>query len=255
MAFKILLWDIDGTILNFEKAEEAAIRRGFEENGLGTCTDDMLEAYKKINKKYWEALERGEMTKEQILIGRFVEFFTKYGLDTKKADAFNRGYQVNLGDTICFNDDAYNLLKAFSKKYRQYAVTNGTAVAQHKKIEKSGIGEILEKCFISEEVGFEKPSEKFFDAVFKEIGCGDCVGNSDANGKIEVENTGILETHNNTIDKNEILIIGDSLTSDIKGGNNCGIRTCWYNPKHEDNKHELKIDFEISDLRELLQYL
>ena len=67
------------------------------------------------------------MTKEQILIGRFVDFFTKYGLDTKKADAFNRGYQVNLGDTICFNDDAYNLLKAFSKKYRQYAVTNGTA--------------------------------------------------------------------------------------------------------------------------------
>ena len=62
MAFKILLWDIDGTILNFEKAEEAAIRRGFEENGLGTCTDEMLEDYKKINKKYWEALERGEMT-------------------------------------------------------------------------------------------------------------------------------------------------------------------------------------------------
>lgn len=244
MAFKILLWDIDGTILNFEKAEEAAIRRGFEENGLGICTDKMLEDYKKINKKYWEALERGEMTKEQILIGRFVEFFTRYGLDITKADAFNRGYQVNLGDTICFNDDAYNLLKAFSKKYRQYAVTNGTAIAQHKKIEKSGIGEILEKCFISEEVGFEKPSEKFFDAVFKEIGCGDCV-----------ETSGILEMHNNTIDKNEILIIGDSLTSDIKGGNNCGIRTCWYNPNHEDNKYELKIDYEISDLRELLQYL
>ena len=255
MAFKILLWDIDGRILNFEKAEEAAIRRGFEENGLGTCTDDMLEAYKKINKKYWEALERGEMTKEQILIGRFVEFFTKYSLDKTKADEFNRGYQVNLGDTICFNDDAYNLLKAFSKKYRQYAVTNGTAVAQHKKIEKSGIGEILEKCFISEEVGFEKPSEKFFASVFKEIGCGDCIENSDANGKIEVENSSVLEMHNNSIDKNEILIIGDSLTSDIKGGNNCGIRTCWYNPKHEDNKYELKIDYEISDLRELLQYL
>ena len=233
MAIKILLWDIDGTILNFEKAEEAAIRKGFEENNLGVCTDQMLADYKQINKGYWEALERGEMTKEQILIGRFVEFFTKYNLDTSKADIFNKGYQVDLGDTICFNDDAYDLLVQLNKKYKQYAVTNGTAVAQHRKIDRSGIGEILEKCFISEEVGYEKPSEKFFEAVFEEIGI-----------KPSEESF-----------KNEKLIIGDSLTSDIKGGNNCGIKTCWYNPNHAGNESELRIDYEIDNIQQLLTFL
>lgn len=233
MAIKILLWDIDGTILNFEKAEEAAIRKGFEENNLGVCTDQMLADYKQINKGYWEALERGEMTKEQILIGRFVEFFTKYNLDTSKADIFNKGYQVDLGDTICFNDDAYDLLVQLNKKYKQYAVTNGTAVAQHRKIDRSGIGEILEKCFISEEVGYEKPSEKFFEAVFEEIKKNEAV----------------------TVNRDEILIIGDSLTSDIKGGNNCGIKTCWYNPNHAGNESELRIDYEIDNLQRLLTFL
>ena len=233
MAIKILLWDIDGTILNFEKAEEAAIRKGFEENNLGVCTDQMLADYKQINKGYWEALERGEMTKEQILIGRFVEFFTKYNLDTSKADIFNKGYQVDLGDTICFNDDAYDLLVQLNKKYKQYAVTNGTAVAQHRKIDRSGIGEILEKCFISEEVGYEKPSEKFFEAVFEEIKKNEAV----------------------TVNRDEILIIGDSLTSDIKGGNNCGIKTCWYNPNHAGNEPELRIDYEIDNLQQLLKFL
>ena len=233
MAIKILLWDIDGTILNFEKAEEAAIRKGFEENNLGICTDQMLADYKQINKGYWEALERGEMTKEQILIGRFVEFFTKYNLDTSKADIFNKGYQVDLGDTICFNDDAYDLLVQLNKKYKQYAVTNGTAVAQHRKIDRSGIGEILEKCFISEEVGYEKPSEKFFEAVFEEIKKDEAV----------------------TVNRDEILIIGDSLTSDIKGGNNCGIKTCWYNPNHAGNESELRIDCEIDNLQQLLTFL
>lgn len=233
MAIKILLWDIDGTILNFEKAEEAAIRKGFEENNLGVCTDQMLADYKQINKGYWEALERGEMTKEQILIGRFVEFFTKYNLDTSKADIFNKGYQVDLGDTICFNDDAYDLLVQLNKKYKQYAVTNGTAVAQHRKIDRSGIGEILEKCFISEEVGYEKPSEKFFEAVFEEIKKNEAV----------------------TVKRDEILIIGDSLTSDIKGGNNCGIKTCWYNPNHAGNESELRIDYEIDNLQQLLKFL
>lgn len=233
MAIKILLWDIDGTILNFEKAEEAAIRKGFEENNLGVCTDQMLADYKQINKGYWEALERGEMSKEQILIGRFVEFFTKYNLDTSKADIFNKGYQVDLGDTICFNDDAYDLLVQLNKKYKQYAVTNGTAVAQHRKIDRSGIGEILEKCFISEEVGYEKPSEKFFEAVFEEIKKNEAV----------------------TVNRDEILIIGDSLTSDIKGGNNCGIKTCWYNPNHAGNESELRIDYEIDNLQQLLTFL
>ncbi len=233
MAIKILLWDIDGTILNFEKAEEAAIRKGFEENNLGICTDQMLADYKQINRGYWEALERGEMTKEQILIGRFVDFFTKYKLDTSKADAFNRGYQVNLGDTICFNDDAYDLLVKLNKKYKQYAVTNGTAVAQHRKIDRSGIGEILEKCFISEEMGYEKPSEKFFEAVFEAI---------------ETETS-------ETINRDEVLIIGDSLTSDIRGGNNCGIKTCWYNPNHMINDMGLRVDYEIDNLGRILELL
>ena len=225
---KIILWDIDGTLLNFLEAEKCAIRKCFEIFGLGECSDEMLSEYSLINKKYWEILERKEMTKPEILVARFVDFFSLYGLNTDVAEAFNKEYQLQLGETICFNDNGYELVKKLKGTYKQYAVTNGTKVAQDKKLTKSGLIDLFDGVFISDVIGFEKPSKEFFIPVFEE-----------------------LKEYN----KEEILIVGDSLTSDIQGGNNVGIATCWYNPDKKENDKGVKIDFEIDDLNKLVYIL
>lgn len=238
MGIKILLWDVDGTILNFKEAEKAAIRKGFKNMNLGECSDEMISDYSNINDNYWKRLERGELTKKEILVMRFRDFFGKYGLDTSLCEEFNSHYQVDLGDTVCFNDDAYDIIKNLKGKYLQFVVSNGTKVAQTKKLERSGIGELMEGVFISDVVGYEKPSCDFFERVFE---------------KIREEYT--------KFDLSEVMIIGDSLTSDIKGGNNAGIITCYYNPKikKENDAGEdvvlkdrvlegCKVDFEIGNL-------
>ena len=195
---KVLLWDVDGTLLDFKMAEKEAIRACLEMFGLGQCSDQMLANYSSINKKYWEKLERGEITKPEVLTGRFVEFFHSEGLKEELAEAFNKEYQLRLGETICFCDDSYELMKSFQGKYKQYAVTNGTKIAQDKKLNKSGLIHIFDDVFISEVIGVEKPGVGFFEYVWDKIG---------------------------HYEKDEIMIVGDSLTSDIKGGNNAGILT------------------------------
>ena len=147
---------------------------------------------------------------------------------TDCAEDFNDSYQIALGDTICFRDNGYELVKKLKDSYRQFVVTNGTYVAQERKLRKSGIGELVEEAFISDLIGYEKPAMEFFDHVFEKIG---------------------------EYKKEEILIIGDSLTSDMQGGNNAGIVCCWYNPNHLENTKNVRIDYEIDDLWQLEEIL
>lgn len=225
---KVILWDMDATLLDFLAAEKAAIRFCFKKHGLGECSDEMLARYTVINRRYWEMLERGEMSKAEILVNRFKTFFETEGIVTDCEKEFNDSYQIALGDTICFRDNGYELVKKLCGQYRQFVVTNGTFVAQERKLRKSGIGELVEDAFISDLIGYEKPSVGFFDHVFEKIG---------------------------QYDKNEVLIIGDSLTSDMQGGNNAGIICCWYNPYHAENTKNVKIDYEIDDLWQLEEIL
>jgi len=225
---KVLLWDVDGTLLDFLAAEKAAMKKCFEVCGIGECTDEMIARYSKINKKYWEKLERGEMTKPEILVGRFEEFFVSEGIITDCASEFNKEYQVRLGDTICFCDDGYELVKSLKGKVKQYAVTNGTKVAQDRKLTKSGLIDLFDDVFISEVLGIEKPGVGFFEKVWERIG---------------------------TYESDEVMIIGDSLTSDMQGGNNAGILCCWYNPKGAVNDKGVKIDYEIDNLQKVLELL
>ena len=222
---KVILWDVDGTLLNFEAAERVAIRSCFAQFNLGECTDAMLEEYSAINRKYWERLERGEITKPEVLTGRFYEFFGNYGLDTSVVPAFNAQYQLSLGDTVCFHDNAPEVIRALSAKVKQYVVTNGTRIAQERKLKNSGLGEKMAGIFISELVGAEKPSVTFFDAVWAEIG---------------------------RYNSDEVMIVGDSLTSDMRGGNNAGIICCWYNPGSKPVPQDLRIDYNITSLEQVL---
>ena len=223
-----ILWDVDATLLDFHAAEKAAILKLFQKFGLGECTDEMLQRYVKINRGYWERLERGELDRSQVLVGRFQEFFAKEGLDISAAPAFNEAYQLALGDTIVYRDDCYQIIKSLRGKVKQYVVSNGTIAAQEKKLRLSGLGALMDGIFFSEDLGVEKPNIEFFDKVFAQIG---------------------------DIDKKKVVIVGDSLTSDIRGGNNAGILTCWYNPEATERMEQVQVDYEIRDLHEIYQIL
>jgi HAD hydrolase, TIGR02254 family len=222
--YKYLLWDIDGTIINFELAERAAIRSLFKRFKLGDCSDEMLMYYSQINKRYWQLMESGKIKKDKMLVERFIEFFSNKGINADIAAEFNKEYQIALCDTIVFNDDAIDIIKHQKKTCKIIIVTNGTEVVQEKKLERSGLNDIVDNVFISELVGFEKPNIKFFEKVILEVGIKDL---------------------------KEALIIGDSLTSDIQGGHNIGIDTCWYNPKNEENTTLLNPTYTIRNLHEL----
>ena len=219
--YKYLLWDIDGTVLDFLAAEAYAIRHLFKKYNLGDCTDEMLELYSKINIKYWQKLEKGEMTKPRILTGRFYEFFEKIGADTSVVEDFNSDYQVTLGDCIVFVENAKEILLSQKGRFTIAAVTNGTKIAQEKKLKLSGLDKIFDGIFISENIGAEKPSKAFFDYVFESLGI---------------------------TDKSQVLIIGDSLTGDMKGGHLAGIDTCWYNPSKKPNTMDFSVTYEIDTL-------
>ena len=143
-------------------------------------------------------------------------------------DAFNAAYQHHLGDTIVFLDNGYELVKDLHGQVKQYLVTNGSLQAQTRKLKRSGLGELFDGVFISEVVGAEKPSRAFFDAVLSAIG---------------------------PVDKEELLLIGDSLTSDMQGGRSAGILCCWYNPLGEPRPADPRIDYDIRDLRQVEQIL
>ncbi|MBR3271020.1 MAG: YjjG family noncanonical pyrimidine nucleotidase [Clostridia bacterium] len=217
-----LLWDIDGTLLDFEAAERAGIRKTFEIFGLGACTDEMLAVYAPINNKHWERLERGECTKRETMVGRFTEFFALYGIDADPV-AFNDEYQRRLPETVVFHEGGWETLLACRPLVKQYCVTNGNRPVQQRKLRDSGMDKVFDGVFISDDVGFEKPSKAYFDAVEKAVG----------------------------LPPAACLIVGDSLTSDMRGGNNAGMRCCWFNPKGLPVPDDPKIDFDIRRLCEV----
>ena len=222
--YAAVVFDLDGTLLDFNAAERAAIRTLFAEFKLGECTEEMLARYSAINIGFWERLERNEITKPEVLRGRFEQFFGEYGIDTGLAVPFNERYQVTLGDTIVYLDNSIDIVRSLKGKVKQYVVSNGTVAAQTKKLDRSKLGELMDGIFLSEKLGVEKPNREFFDKAFAVIG---------------------------STDLSEMLIVGDSLTSDIRGGMNAGIKTCWYNPQKKPVPEGYRIDYMIGDLKEV----
>lgn len=227
---KYILWDIDNTLLSFDLAEKAAMTSGFNKFSIGIEDEKALDIYKLINDKYWKMLESGKMTRDQILTGRFKELFDQYKInyDDSLINDFNHFYQEELGRQVFFNDYAKEVLEILGKNYKQYAVTNGTKLAQEGKLKNSGLDKVFDDVFISEDLGIDKPNKEFFDKVFAKVG---------------------------STNPDNYIIIGDSLTSDMRGGNNAGIRTIWYNPKNLENKTDVKINYCIHSLDKVVQIL
>lgn len=225
--FTTLLWDVDGTLLDFDYSMRHSLRRCFGSIGR-PLTEEMIEGYSRINDSYWKRLERGEVTKKELLSGRFRDFFAEYGLTGIDVDAFRKDYEAGLGNTYAFQDDALTVVKSLQGHYRQYVVTNGVTAVQENKLKLSGLSEVMDGIFISETIGSAKPSRVFFDYCLE---------------------------HLEEKDKGKILIIGDSLTSDILGGIQAGIRTCWYNPGEKNPPLEYRADYEISVLQQIYEVL
>lgn len=227
---KYILWDIDNTILDFKSAETAAMNLGFDKYGITIKDPEALGHYNMINDKLWKKLELGELSRDEVLKGRFAEFFDLYKIkyDQDLITNFNIDFQKELGNQIFFNPGAKDALRSLSKDFKLVAVTNGTKLAQTGKLKNSGLDKVFDKVFISEDVGVDKPYKEFFDKVFEEIG---------------------------SKNPDEYIIIGDSLTSDIKGGNNANIKTIWYNPDAKDNYLDVQVDFDIRHLSEVVDII
>ena len=221
--FDIILWDLDDTLLDFAKSESHAIKTCFEHFDL-SIQEGMIERYSEINLWHWKKFEKNELGKMDVLHGRFRALFEEYGIKGLSPEEFQLLYQEELGGTYFYNDQSLDLCKKLAKEFDQYIVTNGIIITQTKKLRLSGFDQIMNGIYISELVGYQKPQKEFFEACFEQI---------------------------KTTDRDKIIIIGDSLTSDMKGGNNAGITTCWYNPKRKKNTEEVRIDYEIDSLGQI----
>lgn len=222
-----ILWDVDGTLLDFEYSMRQSLKNCFEWAGL-TMTEEIIATYERINDSYWKRLELGQITKAQLLNGRFVSLFEECGIEGVDVKEFRERFQDGLANIYAYVDGAQEICKGLQGKVKQYVITNGVSHTQRNKLMLSGLDQLMDGLFISEEIGFPKPELRFFEEVMH------CIEEQD---------------------KEKILVVGDSITSDIKGGVMSGLKTCWFNPEGKENETPWQADYQISELKELYQYL
>jgi 2-haloacid dehalogenase len=218
------LWfDADGTLFDYNRAEAAALRNTFHSLTL-PFEDSYLDVYRKINHGLWQALERQEITQAVLRYRRF-ELLMEALQVSGSPEQMSSAYVEQLSICSELMEGAYEVLQALHEKSQIAIVTNGLQAVQRGRLENSTIKNFISELIISEEIGAAKPGRAFFEAAFAR--CGHPA-------------------------KSEVLIIGDSLTSDIQGGVDYGIDTCWYNPTGEMQPEGLSITYEIRQLRALL---
>lgn len=217
--YNTILWDVDGTLLNFEKSQEYAIVEAFREYGI-TIDEEIVSAYSAINDSYWKRLERRELEKIDVLRGRFLTLFEalspegslkhknidREALKQIDVDEFRTLYQRLLGSVYYYQDDSLNVCKRLKQDgYRQFIITNGVTWTQQNKLTLAGFYEVMDAVFISEQIGYHKPDKRFFEGCFEQM--------------VQMG----FET-----DISKMIVIGDSQTSDMQGARNMGIDCCLY---------------------------
>ncbi len=223
--YTTLYFDLDNTLLDFTAAEYKAIRQLLALHNL-PVTDEIVSTYSAINQTWWERFEKGEIKKEEIFAGRFHDLLAHFGFE---------------GDPIKMSEDYFEFLSQGSDiidgadkvleyvKERGYTVcitTNGMSRTQYRRIDNCVIKQYFDYIFVSEDAGHQKPEKEYFDYVM-------------ANTPEK--------------DKSKILVIGDSMSSDILGGINFGVDTCWLNPKC--NSKQYKTTYEIANIMQICDIL
>ncbi|NEW66149.1 noncanonical pyrimidine nucleotidase, YjjG family [Carnobacteriaceae bacterium zg-84] len=220
--YKTLLFDIDDTLLDFKKAEHIAFKQLLAHHNID-YTDTTFQLYLSINEPLWKDYELGKLDRATVLSSRFEQFFAHYQLSVsgKECDILYRSY-LTIGNQLL--DGALELIDTVSKTHQLAIVTNGVYDTQMARLKNNGLLPYFKHIFVSDKVGFQKPDKRFFDTIWQEM---------------------------NITDTSSVLIIGDSLGADIKGGQNAGIDTCWINPTHQPNTLSHPITYTVDALQDL----
>ena len=221
--YKYLLFDLDDTLLDFGKAQTLAFKKLLEDENI-EYSDELFEQYEMINKSLWRSFERGEISNKVVTSERFIRFFALFGMKVDGSEVDNR-FRSYLAEGNQLFEGIVEMLEKLSLTHKLYIASNGIGVTQHTRLKNNNLNKYFEKIFISEEIGSKKPDKKFFDIIFKEIG---------------VKN------------KDEVLMIGDTLTSDILGANNAGIDSCLVDI-HKISNPEIVPTYKIEKTIDLLK--
>ncbi len=224
--YKILLFDLDDTLLDFQANERDALPRVFDFFGY-TLTDEMMKAYHTINNQLWTDYENGEVMMSEMLNSRFAKTMAKFGVAVDGV-AWEKHYQALLGDGHHIIEDALEVCRRLEKTHRLFVITNGVRKTQLNRLKAAGLYDLFEDIFTSQGIGYQKPAKEFFDHVI---------------------------SHISGFDTREALIIGDSINTDIKGGIESGIDTCWFNRHAQECGANIPIAFVISKLTDLYDIL
>ncbi len=224
--YRFLLFDADNTLLDFFKSEENALALALSEQGI-RVTPALSKSYSDINDGLWKDLEKKLITKERLRVKRFEDFDRKENLHADVAK-LSKNYTDFLSTQAIEADGAFELLSALCGKYEIYVITNGIGYVQKGRMAKTRLFPLIKESFISEEIGFEKPDVRYFDAIAKKIP---------------------------GFDPEKALVIGDSLTSDVLGGINAGIDTCLLKTPHTAPHPEIVPTYTIGALSELFEIL
>lgn len=223
---KNILLDLDDTLFDFKLAEKVALTKTLIHLGIEP-TEEVLARYSYLNDAQWKLLEEGKLTREEVKVRRYQLLFDEIGKDCSPYSA-TVYYEGQLGIGHYFMEGAEELLKALHGVYRLYLASNGCASVQKGRIESAGIAKYFDDIFISQAIGYDKPSINFFKSCFSKIP---------------------------DFKKHETLIVGDRLSSDIRGGLEAGITTVWYNPEREINNTDIVPHYEIGSLMDLIPLL
>ena len=221
--FPYLLLDADNTLFDFNAANHDAFSSVCSYCDI-PYTEEYYNLYESINKPLWAAFDRGEVTKDFLVVERFRRFLDIVGVKRNPTDC-NKLHLSKLGQSTTLLPYAYDVCRTLSQSHKLYIVTNAVASVQKRRLASSTIAPYISDAFISEEAGASKPSTEYFNYVFSQV---------------------------SNLNKNNCILIGDSLSSDIKGANNFDIPCCWYNINGESRPRSLRIDYEINDLRQLI---
>jgi 2-haloacid dehalogenase len=224
---KIVFLDVDGTLLDFDGYVKEALQTGFHKFHLGTYEPGVYQVFEQINTDLWEQIERGELTREELMKIRFRKIFDALGIDFDGA-VFEQYFIDNLYDSAILIPGAMELVTYLAGKYPLCIASNGPIDQQENRLRKAGLLPFMDKLFLSEQIGAAKPSPQFFDAAFRQLP---------------------------GVSPEETILIGDSLTADMAGASQYGIKTCWYNPFHKEAPSGLSLDYTVDSLGQIQNIL